>query len=169
MFDSGSSATTAHQESNPRPWAGIVTRVLQMQYGESIPTAALYTAAGLSEVPVRGPGERDKDYVRRCEKNRLLFASLLLSARKELLKNCKRDLQSTKPGEYELVTPREQADRAQKDALREARKALSSGANRAAHVATQMLNDEERRRASDVEAHLDSLRAPLRALGKTRR
>ena len=164
MFDSSSGDSAASNEGASRPWSGIVDRVRSMEYGQTIPTAALYLAAGMSEVPSRSPGENDKRYAKRCDKHRLLFASMLDKARRELLKNHKRDMRSSKPGEYELVRPSEQADLAQRDALREARRALTSGALRAQHVNTQMLSDAERKRASDIEAHLDALRAPLRAM-----
>lgn len=169
MFDSSSGRLAEHaHDSGPRAWSGIVDRVCSMEYGQTVPTAALFLAAGLPEVPSRAPGEGDKRYAKRCSKHRLFFASLLDRARRELLRVHKRDLRSSRPGEYELVRTAEQADLAQRDALRDARRALTSGALRARHVNTQMLSDAERKRASDVEAHLDALRAPLRAMRKTK-
>ena len=165
MLNDGSLGSTERTGDNhARAWSGVVDRVRSMEYGQTIPTAALYLAAGMSEAPSRVPGEKDKSYAKRCDKHRLRFASMLDKARRELLKNHKRDLRSSRPGEYELVRPAEQADIAQRDALRDARRALTSGALRAQHVNTQLLSDEERKRASDIEAHLDALRAPLRAM-----
>ena len=162
MFDNTSDGAQVESETNQRPWSGIVDRVRQMNYGDTIPTGALYLAAGLSESLKRNPSEPDAKFQKRCERNRLKFASLFDRARRELLRSHKRDLRSSKPGEYQLVKPSQQAELAQKDALREARAALASGARRAEHVNASMVGDADRKRASDIEAHLDSLRGMIK-------
>lgn len=163
MLDSESGSTATGVEASPRPWAGIVTAVRGMEYGATIATATLYAASGILETPARAPGERDASYARKCRRQALRFASLMSEARRELLEVHRRDLRSERPGEYRLVLPGAQADQAQRDALREARRALSVGSARAEHVEVRLMSDAECKRASDVEAHLDALRGMLRA------
>lgn len=143
-------------------WTGIVDAVRSMPYGSTIETRALYVACGMEHDTRREQGESDRRFLRRRDRARLAFAAALDSARDVLLSVHSRDLRSTKPGEYTLVMPAEQADTAQRDALRDARRALASGAKRAASVNATLLSDAERRRAVDVEAHMDSLRSMMR-------
>lgn len=163
MFDSELESKQHHDGGSERPWSGIVDLVRSMNYGETVSTSALYSAVGIDDAPSRRHGETDRAFTKRIKRNALQFAGLLRGARRELLTNHDRDLRSARAGEYMLMLPSQQAGQAQRDALREARRALHVGSLRARHVARHMVGDADAARAADLEAHMDSLRRMMRS------
>lgn len=108
--------------------------------GAEVKTDRLLQLLGLDVLPERKEGESNRAYVRRCKRLDMASIGPVKALRERLLHVFNVDLQATRRGFYRIVPPGQQAPRAERDAIRGARKALKEGLDRIKHTAVEKLD-----------------------------
>lgn len=122
----------------------VVRAATGFEGGAEIKTRDLFASLGFEWEPARIPGESMSRYLSRRDRHRLEAVGRIAKLRERLLREYQVDLQATHRSAYQVVPSGVQATRAEKDSLKEVRKALRKAAERIENVAVAKLTHEEK-------------------------